>query len=152
MSNIQRYQNSFFDVMPTRLGTMLDRFFSENGPTLGMGVTFSPKVDTYETEKSYNIDAALPGLKQEDIKVDFDQGVLTISGERKFENERNERQYHVVENGYGSFIRTFQLPNAGDADKIQATFDNGVLHVEVPKDGRRPSQHQIPIKSGSKNK
>ncbi|GAB3299965.1 Hsp20/alpha crystallin family protein [Hymenobacter humi] len=150
MTNIQRYQDSFFNVTPNRLSTMLDRFFTEALPSGTQMTRFTPKVDTYETDKSYNIDAVLPGVKEEDVKVNFDQGYLTISGERKFENERNERQYHVVESSYGSFQRSFQLPNAAEAEKIEATFNNGVLHVEVPKTEQKRTQKQIPIKSEKK--
>ncbi|GAB3242396.1 hypothetical protein GCM10027346_38610 [Hymenobacter seoulensis] len=149
---IQKYQDPFTDVMPSSFSTLLDRFFNDTVATRGQWNTFSPTVDTYETDKGYDIEAALPGLKQEDVQVSFEQGRLTISGERKFKNERNERKYHVVETSYGSFQRSFQLPNAADPGKIDATFDNGVLHVHVPKGGHQPTQHQIPIRSGQNGK
>ncbi|MBD2721090.1 Hsp20/alpha crystallin family protein [Hymenobacter sp. BT189] len=135
-------------MMPATFSTMLDRFFNDTMMTRSQLTAFSPKVDTYETEKSYDIEAALPGLKQEDIKVNFDQGCLTISGERKFEKETDGRQYHRVESSYGSFTRSFQLPGAADPGKIDASFDNGVLHIHVPKNGHKPTQHQIPIHAG----
>ncbi|SHJ81528.1 HSP20 family protein [Hymenobacter daecheongensis DSM 21074] len=148
---IQKYQDPFFDVMPSSFSTMLDRFFNDTVTTRGQWTSFSPKVDAYETDQSYDIEAALPGLKQDDVKVSFDQGRLTISGERKFDKERTERQYHVVESSYGSFTRTFQLPTVAEPGKIEASFDNGVLHVHVPKGQQQPSQHQIPVRSGSSN-
>ncbi|GAB3847177.1 Hsp20/alpha crystallin family protein [Hymenobacter terrigena] len=150
MSNIQKYQDSFFDVMPARFSTLLDRFFDDNMPMRGQGQMsrFFPKVDTYETDTSYDIDAALPGMKEEDINVSLDQGRLTISGERKFENERNDRRYHVIESSYGSFMRTFQLPDAAEASKIDASFHNGVLHVHVPKGAPKTTQQRIPVHNG----
>ncbi|MDB5267530.1 MAG: Hsp20/alpha crystallin family protein [Hymenobacter sp.] len=148
MSNIQKSQDSFFDVMPARFSTLLDRFFDDNMPMRGQMNRFFPKVDTYETDSSYDIDAALPGMKEEDINVSLDQGRLTIAGERKFENERNDRRYHVIESSYGSFMRTFQLPDAADAAKIDASFHNGVLHVHVPKGAPKTTQQRIPVHNG----
>lgn len=143
---IQKYQDPFLKAMPHSFSTMLDHFFNESAGGRGQLSSFSPKVDTYETETSYDIEAALPGISQEDVKVNFDQGRLTISGERKFEQERHDRRYHMMESSYGSFYRSFQLPQAADPSKIDASFDNGVLHVHVPKDGR-VAQHQIPVRS-----
>ena len=78
---IQKYQHSFGDMMPQSFSTMLDRFFQDSMAGRGRVSTFSPQVDAYETDKGYEIEVSLPGLKQEDIKVDFQQGRLTISGE-----------------------------------------------------------------------
>ena len=148
MKTLQKYQDPFFDMMPATFGNMFERMFNDSMTTRNQLTAFSPKVDTYETDKSYDIEAALPGLKQDDIQVKFDQGRLTISGERKFEKETNGRAYHRVESSYGSFMRSFQLPNAADPGKIDASFDNGVLHIHVPKNGHQTSQHQIPIHAG----
>ncbi|MBH8556957.1 Hsp20/alpha crystallin family protein [Hymenobacter sp. BT442] len=136
--------------MPARFSTLLDRFFDDNMnmPMRGQMNRFFPKVDTYETDSSYDIDAALPGMKEEDINVSLDQGRLTIAGERKFENERNDRRYHVIESSYGSFLRTFQLPDTADAAKIDASFQNGVLHVHVPKGAPKTTQQRIPVHNG----
>ena len=152
MKTLQKYQDPLFDVMPNSFSNILDQFFNDTVATRGQMNSFSPKVDTYETEKSYDIEAALPGMKQEEIKVSFDGGMLTISGERKFEKETNGRHYHRVESSYGEFHRSFQLPNAADPGKIDASFDNGVLHIHVPKNGHQPSQHQIPIRRSATGK
>jgi HSP20 family protein len=152
MTTLQKNQDPLFDMMPATFSNMFERFFNDSLMTRNQLTAFSPKVDTYETGKSYDIEAALPGLKLEDVKVNFDQGMLTISGERKFEKETNGRQYHRVESSYGSFMRSFQLPNAADPGKIDASFDNGVLHIHVPKNGHQPSQHQIPIHAGHNGK
>ncbi|OGX85615.1 Hsp20/alpha crystallin family protein [Hymenobacter glacialis] len=142
---IQKYQDSFGDMMPQSFTTMLDRFFQDSMAGRGRVSTFSPQVDAYETDKGYEIEVSLPGLKQEDIKVDFQQGRLTISGERQFKNEQTDRRYHIVESSYGSFQRSFQLPNTVEPRHIQAQFEDGVLRVLVPKDEQKTMRHQIQI-------
>ena len=129
---------------------MLDRFFNDSLAARGRMSSFSPHVDAYETEKSYEIEAALPGMKREDIKVDFHQGRLTITGERQFRNEQNQRRYHLVESSFGSFQRSFQLPDTVDAGSIQASFEDGVLRVSVPKDEQKTMRHQIQIQGGQR--
>ncbi|WP_345227523.1 Hsp20/alpha crystallin family protein [Hymenobacter koreensis] len=144
---IQKFQDSFSDMMPSSsFSTMLDRFFNDSLASRGRVNSFSPHVDAYETEKSYEIEAALPGIKRDNVKVDFHQGRLTISGERKFDNERNNRNYHVVESSYGSFQRSFQLPDTVDPSRIEASFEDGVLRVTVPKDEQKTMRHQIQIR------
>ncbi|TGD77823.1 Hsp20/alpha crystallin family protein [Hymenobacter wooponensis] len=143
---IQKYQDSFSDLASSSFSTMLDRFFNDSMAARGRVNSFSPHVDAYETEKSYEIEAALPGMKREDIKVDFHQGRLTIAGERTFRNEQNERRYHLVESSYGSFHRSFQLPDTVDASRIEASFENGMLHISVPKDQQKTMRHQIEVR------
>ncbi|RYU80996.1 Hsp20/alpha crystallin family protein [Hymenobacter persicinus] len=145
---IQKYQDSFSDLSSSSFSTMLDRFFNDSLASRGRLNTYSPHVDAYETEKSYEIEAALPGLKREDIKVDFHQGRLTISGERQFRNEQNNRRYHMVESSYGSFHRSLQLPDTVNANQIQASFEDGVLRVSVPKDEQKTRRHQIEVRGG----
>ena len=150
---IQKYQDSFGDMMPQSFSTMLDRFFQDSMAGRGRVSTFSPQVDAYETDKGYQIEVALPGLKREDVKVDFQQGRLTISGERQFKNEQNDRRYHIVESSYGSFQRSFQLPDTVEPRQIQANFEDGVLRVLVPKDEEKTMRHQIQVQgaqAGSK--
>jgi len=143
---IQKYQDSFSDMMPGSFSSMLDRFFNDSLASRGRVASFSPQVDAYETEKGYELEAALPGMKREDIKVDFHQGRLTIAGERQFRNEQNQRRYHVVESSYGSFSRSFQLPDTVDPSRIEASFEDGVLHVTVPKDEQKTMRHQIQVR------
>ncbi|UYZ62324.1 Hsp20/alpha crystallin family protein [Hymenobacter weizhouensis] len=145
---IQKYQDAFSDLASSSFSTMLDRFFNDSLASRGRVSSFSPHVDAYETEKSYEIEAALPGMKREDIKVDFHQGRLSISGERQFRNERNDRRYHVVESSFGSFQRSFVLPDTVDASGIQATFEDGMLRVSVPKDQQKTMRHQIEVRGG----
>ncbi|MFD1467629.1 Hsp20/alpha crystallin family protein [Hymenobacter caeli] len=143
---IQTYQDSFGDLVPQTFSTMLDRFFNDSVAGRGRVAAFSPQVDAYETEKGYQLEVALPGLKQDNIKVDFHQGRLTISGERSFRSDRSDRRYHVVENAYGSFRRSFQLPDTVNPGQIEASFEDGILHVTVPKDEQKTMRHQIQVK------
>lgn len=145
---IQQYQDSFSGMGQSPFSSMLDRFFNDTVASRGRLSSFSPQVDAYETERGYQIEAALPGIKREDIKVDFQQGRLTISGERQFKNEQNDRRYHLVESSYGSFQRSFQLPDSVSPDQIEATFEDGVLRVMVPKDTQKTMRHQIDIRGG----
>ena len=142
---IQKYQDSFADAMPQSFSTMLDRFFQDSMAGRGRAAAFSPQADAFETEKGYQVEVALPGMKREEIKVDFHQGRLTISGERQFKNEQNDRRYHLVESAYGSFHRSFQLPDTVEPRQIQAQFEDGVLHVMVPKDEQKTMRHQIQV-------
>lgn len=148
---IQKYSDGFVDHLPTTFSTMLDRFFDDSLASRGRVASFSPQVDAYENEQGYQLEVALPGMKRENIKVDFHQGNLTISGERTFQNEQNKRRYHLVESAYGSFYRTFQLPDTVDASHIEASFEDGVLRVSVPKDAQKTMRHQIEIRGGQSN-
>ncbi|GAB3299302.1 Hsp20/alpha crystallin family protein [Hymenobacter tenuis] len=145
---IQKYQDSFSDQASSSFSTMLDRFFNDSLASRGKVNSFSPHVDAYETEKSYEIEASLPGMKREDIKVDFHQGRLTIAGERSFQNEQRGRRYHLVESSYGTFQRSLQLPDTVDASHIEASFEDGLLRVSVPKDQQKTARHQIEIRGG----
>ncbi len=143
---IQKYQDSFSDPVSASFSTMLDRFFNDSLASRGRVNSFSPQTDAYETEQGYQIEVALPGMKREDVKVDFHQGRLTVSGERSFRNEQSQRRYHVVESSYGSFQRSFQLPDTVDPSRIEATLEDGVLHVLVPKDEQKTMRHQIQVR------
>lgn len=103
------------------------------GETL-MDVEWTPRVDIVEDEKEILVKAELPEMKKEDVKVTVDQGVLTISGERKLEKEEKNKKYHRIESSYGSFLRSFTLPVAVLAEKVSAEFKDGMLKVHLPKD------------------
>lgn len=97
---------------------------------------WSPRVDIVEDEKEILVKAELPEMKKEDVKVEVDQGVLTVSGERKMEKEEKDRKYHRIEREYGSFMRSFTLPPTVVADKVNAEFKDGMLVVHLPKNGK----------------
>jgi HSP20 family protein len=118
---------------------MFDRLpgFFGYRPQLGAGeyrdFDWTPSVDISETDKEYLIRAALPAVKKEDVKVTYEDGMLTLSGERRKEEEKVGEKFHRVESLYGNFTRSFQLPDAIDAGKISAVAKDGVLTVHVPK-------------------
>jgi HSP20 family protein len=94
---------------------------------------WSPLVDITEDEKEFLLKAELPGVKREEVKVTVEDGVLTLTGERRFEQEEKEMRYHRIERAYGSFMRSFTLPEGTPADKVAAEFKDGVLLVHLPK-------------------
>ncbi len=94
---------------------------------------WSPLVDITEDEKEFLLKAELPGVKREEVKVTVEGGVLTWTGERRFEREEKEKRYHRIERAYGSFMRSFTLPEGTPADKVAAEFKDGVLLVHLPK-------------------
>ena len=94
---------------------------------------WTPLVDITEDDKEYLIKAELPEVKKEDVKVTVENGTLTITGERKFEKEEKGKKYHRIERAYGSFIRSFTLPEGAAGDKVSADFKDGVLKVHLPK-------------------
>jgi len=93
----------------------------------------APAVDVAETEKGYEVTAELPGLDEKNIEVKFSDGILTIKGEKQEEKEEKKKDYYLSERSYGSFQRSFQVPDGVDTDKIEASFKKGVLTVSLPK-------------------
>jgi HSP20 family protein len=94
---------------------------------------WAPAVDITEDDKEFVIKAELAGLKREEVKVTVEDGVLSISGERQTEKEEKNKKLHRVERSYGSFLRSFTLPEVADATKVNAEFSDGVLNVRVAK-------------------
>lgn len=95
---------------------------------------WSPRVDIIEDEREFVVKAELPEMKREDVKVTVEDGVLTITGERKQEKEEKNKKYHRIEREYGSFVRSFTLPANASGDKVTADFKDGLLKVHLPKD------------------
>jgi HSP20 family protein len=130
-----------------RLSTLLGR--SPRRPNGREEITlpeWTPLADITEDETEYLIKAELPEMKKEEVKVTVENGVLTISGERKFEKEEKKRKYHRVERGYGTFMRSFTLPDNADATKIKAEFKNGLLTVHLPKtEHAKPKQIEVNV-------
>jgi HSP20 family protein len=104
-----------------------------------------PAVDILETaDKNVVVKVELPDMKREDIKITLENNVLTIEGERKFENKKDSTTYHRVERGYGAFRRSFTLPSTIDGSNVQATYRDGVLSVTVPRrEETRPRQIEV---------
>lgn len=117
-----------------RLATAFGRGTGKpNGEEAIATADWAPLVDITEDDKEFLIKAELPGLKKEEVKVSVDEGVMTISGERKIEKEEKTKKYHRIERAYGKFERSFTLPEKADSTKVNAEFKDGVLQVHLPK-------------------
>ncbi|HLI83591.1 MAG TPA: Hsp20/alpha crystallin family protein [Bryobacteraceae bacterium] len=109
---------------------------------------WSPAVDIYETENELVLKADLPEINQKDIDVRVENQTLTISGTRQFEKTDDKKGYHRMERSYGSFVRSFAIPNTFDTDNIKAEYQNGVLSVTLPKkEAAKPRQVKIEVKN-----
>lgn len=107
---------------------------------------WSPLVDITEDEKEFLVKVELPEVKREDIKVTVENGVLTITGERKFEKEEKNKKYHRVERSYGSFVRSFSLPEETTSEKVNAEFKDGILLVHLAKvKTAKPGAHAVKV-------
>jgi len=108
--------------------------------------TFTPAVNTREDEKGYYIEVDLPGVKKENINIDLNDKILTISGERKFKEEVKKENYYKIETTFGKFERSFSIPEDADIDNIEATNENGVLEIFIPKIKKEAPKKRIEIK------
>lgn len=101
---------------------------------------WTPSCNVSESVEEYRIEAELPGVKQEDVDVKVQDGVVTIRGERKEEKEQKGKKYHRVESSYGSFMRSFTLPDDADDDKVSADYKDGLLCVRIPRTTPKESE------------
>jgi HSP20 family protein len=107
---------------------------------------WAPLVDIVEDDKEYLIKAELPEVMKEDVKVTVQDEVLTVAGERKFEKEEKGKRYHRIERAYGSFTRSFTLPEDADSERVVAEFKDGVLKVHLPKSEKaKPKSVEVKI-------
>ena len=116
----------------------MNRLFEEAFTSRGedrelISSSWTPSVDIYETENALVLSAEVPGVDEDDIEIRIEDNTLSIKGERKFEKETKEENYHRIERAYGSFYRSFTLPSYVDQDKIEAEHENGVLKITMPK-------------------
>lgn len=131
---------------PATFSNFFDRFFNDDFFSNREGSSFSPKVDIAESEKEFEIQFHIPGVKKEEINIDVNKDRLTVSGERKMKDEKKEKNFHSVESYYGTFRRSFYLPENVDADKIDAAYNDGILNIVIPKDVKKEKKRLISIK------
>lgn len=135
----------------------MDRLFDEavrgNGTseTLSGGSVMAPRMDVSETDNEIRICAELPGVGQDDVDVNVTNDVLTISGQKKIERDEQKENFYVAERSVGGFARSVRLPFAVDPGQVHATFENGVLHVAVPKPQEQNRSGRVQIKAGGAN-
>jgi HSP20 family protein len=120
----------------------------QQGNERAMTTAWAPALDISERKDAYLVTVELPGLKSEDLDITMEDGLLTIKGERQFTSESSEQQFHRVERRYGAFRRSITLPAQVQADHIEATFDNGVLQIVVPK-AEEAKPKRIQVRPGS---
>jgi HSP20 family protein len=141
-----RQMESELEDMERRFATVMARPTAITEAPESMKLTeWEPAVDITEDEKEYLVKAELPEVKKENVKVTVENGALEITGERKLEKEEKGKKYHRIERAYGSFTRSFTLPEGTAPDKISAEFRDGVLRVHLPKNGKQP-QKEVEVK------
>lgn len=130
-------------------GSLFNRWLDDRGGRRG----WTPAIDVEETTDDLIVRAELPGIRKEDVSISYEKGLLTIRGERRFENENQNRNYHRLERSYGTFTRSFVLPTSVDPDKAEASYEDGVLELVMPKrEEARPRQIEIGERSTSSPK
>jgi HSP20 family protein len=144
--SIVRYNSALNDFVPTTFSNMIDRFFNDSlSRSGGSAYSFVPKVDIVETAQAFELHVAVPGINKEEFKIDLNDNFLTISGERKFTREKEENNFRSVETQYGTFSRSFSLPENVNASAISAKYNNGILEVVIPKDEKKTLKSTIKV-------
>ena len=134
----------------------MNRLFEEAASSRGeerdfASGTWTPSVDIYENEHELVLTAEIPGIDDNDIEIRVEDNTLTLSGDRKFEKETKEENYHRIERAYGSFYRSFSIPHYIDPEKIQAEHENGVLKILMPKKPELKPRKVKVLKPAKKN-
>ena len=135
-----------FTTLQDRMNRLFRDSFGEGREEALTTSTFAPAVDVYEDEHNITLKIEVPGIDEKDIDVRIENHTLTVHGERKFEKEEKEENYRRVERQYGSFTRTFTLPNTVNHDNVQADYDKGVLKVKLAKKAEaKPKQIKVNV-------
>jgi len=131
---------------PTTVNGLMDKFFNDVTFDNTQMDKFSPSVDVLESDKSYELHFAVPGFDKKSFNIDVEENVLAISGERKFEEKKEEKEFTSIQTQYGSFRRTFSLPDIVDRTKIGAEYVDGILKITLPKDEVKALKTTVKIK------
>ncbi|MDP3927675.1 MAG: Hsp20/alpha crystallin family protein [Bacteroidota bacterium] len=133
-------------MMPNEVNSLFESFFNDGLGKFERNVFFTPRVDVLEKTNQFEVHLALPGLKKEEINISIEKNTMTVSGERKLKNENKEDKFHMVENFYGKFSRSFTLPENIDTTKIEGAFEDGMLSVILPKVELKQNTTKVVIK------
>jgi len=136
-------------TLQDRFNSLFENFAEANGKDQLAAGSFIPPVDVYEDEHSLVLKLEVPGMNEEDLNVSLENTTLTVSGERKFEKEEKEENFHRIERRYGSFARTFRLPNTVNAENVDAAYDKGILKITLGKRAEA-TPRQIKVGIGQK--
>src|SRR6201987_839712 len=136
-----------FSTLQDRMNRLFQQSYGDREEALTTS-TFAPAVDVYEDEHNVTLKIEVPGIDEKDIDVRIENNTLSVHGERKFEKEEKEENYRRVERQYGSFTRTFTLPNTGNPEQVSADYDKGVLKVKFAKKAEaKPKQIKVSVGS-----
>ena len=144
--SLVKFRNGASGYYPSNTNDLFERFFNDSLFDNTRDVKFSPKADILESDSAYEIHLAVPGFAKESFTLDIDDKVLAVSGERKFEEEKTEKTYKSVQTNYGSFKRSFTLPDNINIKKIDAKYNNGMLEIVLPKDETKVIKTTITVK------
>jgi HSP20 family protein len=144
--NTLKNRNDVYGLIPRSFNEMLDSLFQEGNFKSGNNAMFVPHVDISEEAGKFNLHISAPGMSKSDFKVDLNDNVLTISGERKFENKEEGKKYLVIETKYGAFSRSFRLPENVDILNISAEYKDGILDISIPKKELKENTKTIEVK------
>lgn len=148
MMTLTKYNTA--DYRPTTFRSLVDQFFNDDfhgGATSAFSSSADlPSVDIAEMDKAFEIELHAPGMKKADFNIDLNENQITVSGERKQADDKAGKTYHTRRSYYGSFSKTFNLPELVDRNKIEAKYEAGILTITLPKDEKRILSKQIAIK------
>jgi HSP20 family protein len=134
MANLaRRTSNRTLRNLQREVDSLFDQFFNRSGSNEGTAAVWAPRTDLVEKDDAFHLRLDVPGMSKDDIRINLQNGALTVSGERSSEKTEEGEEYVRVERAFGNFHRTFRLPDAVDPDSIEATYEDGVLSINVPK-------------------
>jgi HSP20 family protein len=139
-------------TLQNRMNSLFQDFSRNQGGEADLPTTtgFVPPVDVYEDGHKIVLKLEVPGIKQDDLDIRIENNTLTVRGERKFEKEEKEENFHRIERRYGSFFRAFTLPTTVDTENVKANYDSGVLRLELDKRAEaKPKQIKIGVTTGA---
>ena len=148
LTRFQPYRE--FSTLQDRINRVFRESYSGSQDDSLNTSSFSPAVDVYEDEHSVNLKLEVPGIDEKDLDIRVENNTLTVHGERKFEKEEKEENFRRVERQYGSFTRSFTLPQTVDAENVSANYDKGVLKISLPKKAEaKPKQIKVNVGSAT---
>jgi HSP20 family protein len=145
MKLVKRNPSQATSYDQTPFNCLMDGFFDDFLTRDQSINSFYPSTDIAESEKGFEISLALPGVKKSDVTLEVKEDQLIIKGERKFKEEQKEKNYHRLESGYGVFEKVFNLPEGVDANEVKASYEDGILQINLPKVKKEEFTKQIKI-------
>jgi HSP20 family protein len=146
---ITTYWDPFREVnsLQRRLNSLFEDYGRQQGDNSALSMaSFVPAVDIYEDEHKVSLKLEIPGVRQEELDVQVENNLLTVRGERKFDKEEKEENFHRIERRYGSFSRSFTLPSTIDTNSVKAAYENGVLRIDLAKKAEtKPRQIKVNV-------